>query len=293
MSEVGSSGESGPVGKAGSSGESASSGQTAPSGEPVSASEPGPVGEPAPSGEPAPWLNPEVLSRFDPMLDLLASSHTSLSSVTEPGEARLIHVADSLSGLACPEVGEASACLDLGSGAGFPGIPLALLLPDCQFTLIDSVGRKVDFINEVILALGLKNARAVKTRSEDWAKGDGYQRYDLVTARAVAPLAVLAELASPLLVEGGHLVAWKGEPEPESERLIGENQDRLAMTVQRRISVTPYRQSRERCLYVVRKSGPTPPGLPRRPGMARKRPLGNRRTSRPDLRPDAETPTGH
>lgn len=210
------------------------------------------------------------------MLDHLARSHVSLSSVTDRDEARKIHVADSLTGLACPEVRQASRAIDLGAGAGFPGIPLAVALPDCRFTLLDSVGRKVEFMNEVILALGLENATAIKERSETLAGSEGREKYDLVTARAVAPLPALAELASPLLGEGGHLVAWKGEPEPDSELVIEEQADRLAMRVIRQERVVPFTGSRERRLYVLVKTGPTPEGLPRRPGMARKRPLGGR-----------------
>lgn len=210
------------------------------------------------------------------MLELLDRSPVSLSSVTDPTEARRVHVADSLTGLACEEVRAATRAVDLGAGAGFPGIPLALFLPGCRFTLLDSVGRKVDFMNEVISALGLGNARAVKARSETWAGSEGREAHDLVTARAVAPLPALAELASPLLAEGGHLVAWKGEPEPDSELVIGEQADRLAMTIVRQETVVPYAGSRERRLYVLAKTGPTPAGLPRRPGMARKRPLGGR-----------------
>ncbi|HNC05046.1 MAG TPA: 16S rRNA (guanine(527)-N(7))-methyltransferase RsmG [Solirubrobacterales bacterium] len=232
------------------------------------------AGEGTTGGEAEPWLDRAALARLDPMLDLLAESHVSLSSVTDPAEARRVHVADSLSGLACPEVRAAKRCADLGAGAGFPGIPLAAFLPECEFVLIDSVGRKVDFMNEAISALGLENARAIKARSEDFASGEGREAFDLVTARAVAPLAALAELASPLLREGGHLLAWKGEPEPDSEQVIAANRDRLAMEIEGVREVMPYEGSRDRRLYLLVKAGPTPDGLPRRPGMARKRPLG-------------------
>jgi len=231
---------------------------------------------PESAGSTQPWRDREQLARLDPMLELLASSHVSLSSVTDPDEARNVHVADSLSGLACPEVRVARRAADLGAGAGFPGIPLAVLKPDCQFTLIDSVGRKVEFMNEVISALGLENARAIKSRSEEWASGEGRESCDLVVARAVAPLPALAELASPLLTEGGHLVAWKGEAETDSERILSENVEKLAMKLVRDDVVVPFEGSRERRLYVLAKTGPTPDGLPRRPGMERKRPLGGR-----------------
>lgn len=184
-------------------------------------------------------------------------------------------MADSLTGLACRVVRQAKRALDLGSGAGFPGLPLALFLQHCNFTLIDSVGRKVDFINQAIQALGLSNATGVKIRSEDHAKAQGRERYDLVTVRAVAPLPVLAELASPLLADGGHLVAWKGEAEPESEKVIAVHFEQLAMRMSEIELVNPYPGSRDRRLYVLTKTGSTPEGLPRRAGIARKRPLGN------------------
>lgn len=220
--------------------------------------------------------DPEAVRGLEPMLELLAASRASLSSVTDPDRVRDVHVSDSLSGLILPEVTGASRAVDLGTGGGFPGIPLAFSLPDCRFMLIDSVGRKTDFVNEVIAALGLANAEAVKVRSEELASGEQRESFDLATARAVASLDVLAELASPLLREGGHLVAWKGEREPEGEAAVDRIADRVAMRLDRVESVRPYSGSRERHLYVMTKSGPTPPGLPRRPGMERKRPLAGR-----------------
>lgn len=213
------------------------------------------------------------MSRLEPMLELLESASASLSSVTDPDEARRVHIADSLSGLAVPEVASASRVVDIGTGAGFPGIPLAVEKPEAQFTLIDSVGRKARFVDGVIERLGLRNARTRHMRSEEWAAGDGREAANLVTARAVAPLAALAELASPLLEDGGCLVAWKGERvEAEEEALAGLN-NQLSMSLLRIVPVHPFPESRQRHLYVVLKNGPTPENLPRRPGMVRKRPL--------------------
>jgi 16S rRNA (guanine527-N7)-methyltransferase len=220
-----------------------------------------------------PEVGQPVLDRLEPMLAMLAAAPASLSSVTDPAGARRIHLCDSLSGLVVPEVVKAARVIDIGSGAGFPGIPLAVALPDVRFDLIDSVGRKVEFMDQVIVALGLENASAIKVRSEEWATGQGAGAYEAATARAVAPLSALAELASPLLGEGGSLVAWKGGREEEQERLLADLGPRLAMELDRFVEVQPFEGSRVRHLYVVRKTGPTPDGLPRRPGMARKRPL--------------------
>lgn len=225
------------------------------------------------SADERPWLAGDLVKSLEPMLRMLVAEPASLSSVTNPDEARRVHLADSLSGLAVDEVNSATRCADIGSGAGFPGIPLAMARPDAEFVLIDSVGKKVKFIQSVIEALDLSNARAVHARSEEWAKEEGAEASDLVTARAVAPLEALAELASPLLSEGGSLVAWKGEREIEEESKLASLEDKLAMKLDRIVPVRPYESSRERHLYVVKKIGPTPKGLPRRPGMVRKRPL--------------------
>ena len=220
-----------------------------------------------------PWLAGDLQECLEPMLDMLTAAPASLSSVTNPDEARRVHLSDSLSGLQVDEVGLAQRITDLGAGAGFPGIPLAMARPEARFTLLDSVGKKVRFMREVIDRLKLDNAVAVHERSEDWASGDGAEASDLVTARAVAPLEALAELASPLLETGGSLVAWKGEREPGGEEKLAALEERLAMRLDRVVAVRPYRGSRERHIYVVRKTAETPPNLPRRAGMVRKRPL--------------------
>jgi len=225
------------------------------------------------SADERPWLAGDLVKQLEPMLQMLVSDPASLSSVTNPDEARRVHVADSLSGLAATEVSNASRVADIGSGAGFPGIPLAVAVSEAQFDLIDSVGKKVRFIDSVIERLDLTNARGVNARSEEWAAATGAEAYDLVTARAVAPLQALAELASPLLEEGGSLVAWKGEREAEEEELLAALESKLAMKLDRVLPVRPYESSRERHLYVVKKTGATPANLPRRPGMVRKRPL--------------------
>jgi 16S rRNA (guanine527-N7)-methyltransferase len=203
----------------------------------------------------------------------VAESPLSLSSVTDPEQAGDVHLRDSLSAIGLEAVRYARAAVDIGSGAGYPGIPLAMGLPDTRFTLVDSVGKKARFAAGAAAELGLGNVETVGSRSEELASGEGREAFDLALARAVAPLSVLAELASPLLSEGGALVAWKGAREEGEELRVEALADRLAMVPETVVRVSPYPGSRERHLYVIRKSGPTPEGLPRRPGMARKRPL--------------------
>ena len=142
--------------------------------------------------------------------------------------------------------------------------------------LIESVGRKCEFIERAIATAGIANARALNARSEEWAAADGEGReaYDAVTARAVGRLSTLAELASPLLREGGVLVAWKGRRDEEEEEQAERAAAALAMRPEAVLDVGPYAGSRNRHLHVLRKTGPTPDDLPRRPGIAKKRPRG-------------------
>ncbi|MET0128892.1 MAG: 16S rRNA (guanine(527)-N(7))-methyltransferase RsmG [Solirubrobacterales bacterium] len=218
----------------------------------------------------------ELLRRLTPVLELLAADPASLSSVRDPERAWTVHVEDSLSGLEL--VGSPERIADLGSGAGFPGLVLAAALPTTSVDLIESVGRKAEFIERAIAAGGFDNARALARRSEEWAAAadpdGGREAYDVVTARAVGRLATLAELASPLLRDGGALVAWKGRRDADEEAELERAAAALAMEPERVEAVGERAGSRHRHIYRVRKSGPTPASLPRRPGMAKKRPLG-------------------
>jgi 16S rRNA (guanine527-N7)-methyltransferase len=209
------------------------------------------------------------------VLELLAAERASVSSVTDPDQAWKVHVADSLSGLEVEDLRNAPRIADIGSGAGFPGLVLAVALPAAQVDLIESVGRKCDFIRRALAVAGIDNARVVEARSEDVALGEGREVYDAVTARAVGRLSTLAELASPLLREGGALVAWKGRRDPGEEAQMEDAAAEVAMRPVDVLHVGPYAGSQHRHLHVMHKTGPTPSNLPRRPGMAKKRPRGS------------------
>jgi 16S rRNA (guanine527-N7)-methyltransferase len=207
-------------------------------------------------------------------LDLLAEERASVSSITDERAWR-VHVEDSLTGLDVPELREAAKIADIGSGAGFPGLALAVALPQAQVDLIESVGRKCEFMERAIEASGISNARVVNARSEDWASDEGREAYGAVTARAVGRLSTLAELASPLLREGGVLVAWKGKRNADEEQQLGNAAEKLAMHPEQILAVGPRAGSEHRHLHILHKLGATPADLPRRPGMAKKRPRGN------------------
>jgi 16S rRNA (guanine527-N7)-methyltransferase len=226
------------------------------------------------NADPTAILDPAARAALEKVLELLAVERASVSSVTSPGRAWKVHVADSLTGLEIPDLRKAPTIADIGSGAGFPGLALAAALPNARVDLIESVGRKCEFIQRAIDAAGIVNAKVINTRSEELAKGEGRESYAAVTARAVGRLSTLAELASPLLTESGVLVAWKGKRDPDEEAQLASAAAALAMQPEQILHVGPYAGSEHRHLHAMRKSGPTPPKLPRRPGMAKKRPYG-------------------
>jgi 16S rRNA (guanine527-N7)-methyltransferase len=225
-------------------------------------------------------LSDQARAAMRSILDLLAEERAAPSAVRDPEQAWRVHVADSLTGLEVEALRVAQRIADLGAGAGFPGLALAVALPDRHVDLIESTGRKCEFIRQAIERAGIGNAQVVCERSESWATtpppDGGRDGYDAVTARAVGRLSTLAELASPLLVEGGALIAWKGRRDADEEAELERASARLAMEPTEIRWVGPYAGSRHRHLHVIRKTGPTPDDVPRRPGMAKKRPMGRR-----------------
>ncbi|MGH2981540.1 MAG: 16S rRNA (guanine(527)-N(7))-methyltransferase RsmG, partial [Solirubrobacterales bacterium] len=231
-------------------------------------------GEAGSGQSPEGQLEPRARESLEKVLALLRSERASVSSITEPARAWKVHVADSLSGLSVDELAAAGAIADIGSGAGFPGLALAAALPDASVDLIESVARKCEFMRRAAAAGKIVNARVVNERAETWAAAPppdgGREAYDAVTVRAVGRLSTLAELASPLLREGGLLVAWKGRRSADEDAELAAAAQRLAMEALEVLAVGPYDGSSHRHLHIVSMSCPTPEGLPRRPGMAKK-----------------------
>jgi 16S rRNA (guanine527-N7)-methyltransferase len=225
------------------------------------------------STDPTASLGPREREQLQTVLRLLAEERASVSSVVDD-RAWKVHVGDSLTGLEVRELAAAGRIADVGAGAGFPGLALAVALAGVEVDLIESVGRKCEFMNRAIEAAGIANASVLNTRSEDWASAGGRESYDVVTARAVGRLSTLAELASPLLKPNGVLIAWKGKRDEEEEQQLANAAESLAMSPEQILDVGNRAGSQHRHLHVIRKAGPTPPDLPRRSGMAKKRPKG-------------------
>jgi 16S rRNA (guanine527-N7)-methyltransferase len=217
-------------------------------------------------------LPPRARGQLEALLEQLEEDPLAPTTVTARSDAIGVHLADSLVALELGEVVRAQQIADLGAGAGFPGFCLASALPSAAVWLLESAARKCEFLRRTRDRGGLDNAEVVCLRVEEWEAGRG--RCDLVTARALAPLPVVAEYAAPLLRRGGHLVAWKGRRQADEEAAAHAAASLLGLTPLDPRPVTPYPGSRDRWLHRFEKTTATPDRFPRRPGMARKRPLG-------------------
>lgn len=219
-------------------------------------------------------LPDEAADHFARLLSALEAEPDPPTTVRGGADAIDRHLADSLTGLEVEALAGADRIADLGAGAGFPGLALAVARPETRVDLIESTARKCEVIDRLARAAGIANARTIPQRAEDWAAGEGREAYGAVTARALAPLAVIAEYAAPLMREGGVLVAWKGSRDSDEEQRGAAAAEQLGLTQPDVLRVEPFEGAANRHLHVYSKQGPTPEGIPRRPGMARKRPLG-------------------
>jgi 16S rRNA (guanine527-N7)-methyltransferase len=211
-------------------------------------------------------------AQLSALLACLAEDPLAPTTVRDPEAAVAVHLADSLVALELDAVAVAGTIADLGAGAGFPALALAVALPGSEVALVESQARKCAFMERVCGAAGVANARTVCARAEVWTEGVGVN--DVVVARALAAQPVVLEYAAPLLRMGGTLVDWRGrrDAEEEAAAVVAARELGLRLTEVRRVE--PYAGVRDHHLHVYVKEGETPPRFPRRVGMARKRPLG-------------------
>ncbi|MBF8289364.1 MAG: rsmG [Chloroflexi bacterium] len=197
----------------------------------------------------------------------------NLTAITDPEAIARLHVADSLSALDLVRAGPHGSLLDLGSGGGFPGLPLALVLPGTRVLLVESVAKKAAFLEAARRALGLEGRVDVAAvRVESLVPPSGKPAWDVMTARAVGSLADLVELALPVLAPGGRLVAWKrGEITAELEgagraaAVLGGSEPEVR-TLPSGAGLDGH------ALVVVRRERPSPAGYPRDPAVRKRRP---------------------
>jgi 16S rRNA (guanine527-N7)-methyltransferase len=216
-------------------------------------------------------LTEEQNAQLTVLIAQLATDGLAPTSVTEPMRAIDVHIADSLVALELELVREAVQITDIGAGAGFPGLAVAVALPGSRVKLVESQARKCGFIERVAAEAGIENAEAVCARVEEWP--EGIAAHDLVLARAVGPQPIVLEYAAPLLQLGGALVDWRGQRNPEEEHAADEAAEVLGLRRESVRHVVPYEGARDHHLHVYLKARETPDRFPRRAGMARKKPL--------------------
>lgn len=219
-------------------------------------------------------LTKEQAILFEKYLKLLLQENEkfNLTRILQPEDILEEHFFDSLAGLkeACEKTGP--SLLDLGSGAGFPGLPLKIFLPHLKVTLLDSSRKKIDFLRLVVKELELEEITMLHQRAEDLGRGSGREGYSWVTARAVAPLAVTSEIALPLVKVGGFLWALKG---PAAFDELSKAQDIIRICGGKLIKSISYdlpRTGKRRVILIFQKISSTDSSFPRKAGIPQKRP---------------------
>lgn len=219
----------------------------------------------------------DLFVRYGELL-LQWNERLNLTAITEPEEIVTKHFMDSLSVLVAldPLAGDGSlTVIDVGTGGGFPGIPLKIARPQWRVTLLEATRKKTDFLEMAVGDLGLEGVTVLWGRAEEVAHlPDHRERYDAAVARAVAELAALAELCLPFVRVGGRFVAQKGArvtDEVDRARRALEVLGGHLLAIER--PAIPGLEGEERALVVVEKAAPTPDRYPRRSGMPAKRPL--------------------
>jgi 16S rRNA (guanine527-N7)-methyltransferase len=207
------------------------------------------------------------------LMELVEADPVAPTAVRDPQGVLRQHIADSLVALELSALASPGSVVDLGSGAGFPGLVLAIARPSSNLVLLESSARKCAFIERAVAACSVSNVEVVHARTEAWPQGIG--RFDAATARALAPLPVVLEYAAPLLRRGGSVIAWRGRRDRAVELAAGVAGAELGLELGEVRRVVPFPGAEHRHLHVATKVAETPPRFPRRAGVAAKRPLGS------------------
>ena len=214
-----------------------------------------------------------ALERYE--LELLEwNANVNLTAIRSSEQIRIKHFLDSLTCLPVMREMPMERVIDIGSGAGFPGLPLKIICPGIQLTLVESVGKKADFCRYIASTLGLENVTVLQERAESIGQmGAHRQQYDWAVARAVAVLPVLVEYLLPLVRVGGAMLAMKGEGAPAEVHSAEYATHLLGGRLRKLIPITLPGVVEERYLVVIDKVAATPDSYPRRVGVPTKKPL--------------------
>lgn len=215
----------------------------------------------------------DVSAKFEKYYEMLIewNERLNLTAITAPAEVLEKHFLDSME--AAPYIPQGARCVDIGSGAGFPGIPLKLIRPDIELLMIDSLGKRITFLREVISALGLDDCRAEHLRAEEaGAKTEFRETFDIALTRAVAPTGAIIEWSAPLIKVGGTAILYKGAQDTVETELSDARGAIAALhtEIDTKSIETPWGA---RTLVLCKKLKKTDRRFPRKPGEARRKPL--------------------
>ena len=198
----------------------------------------------------------------------------NLTAIRDTESIRTKHFLDSFSCVLAWKASPPNHLIDIGTGAGFPGIPLKILYPSLKLTLVESVGKKAMFCQHMVRVLGLEHVNVIQARAEDLGQNlEHREKYDWAIARAVASLNVLSEYLIPLVKVGGMALAQKGESGPAEAQSAEKAMELLGGKLKQLIPVNLPGVADDRYLIVVEKVAATPPKYPRKPGIPMKQPL--------------------
>jgi 16S rRNA (guanine527-N7)-methyltransferase len=217
-----------------------------------------------------------VLETFRVYMELVLrrNERVNLTAITDRAQFIVKHFADSVLCADWPEMIAARRVVDIGTGAGFPGLPLAIVLPERGFTLIDSTKKRVRILEEIVSRLGLRNVRLLCGRAEDLARAAPLRgAFDLCVSRAVARLPVLAEYCLPFVAVGGCFFAYKAGDIDDELAAAGRAISALGGRLRAVREVSVEARDLRRRIVIVEKNKETPPEYPRRAGLPQKRPL--------------------
>lgn len=218
-------------------------------------------------------LEPDVLQKLDVYAELLVdwNQRMNLTAITEPQEIVIKHFLDSLLLTAVTEIPQNGSLVDVGTGAGFPGVPVKILRPDLELTLLDSLNKRLIFLEALCDQLGI-SAQRVHARAEEAGRGALRERFDLATARAVAPLSQLCEYCLPLVRVGGRFVALKG---PDVEQEARQSEKAIALLGGKLLEIRRLELSdgSSRSFVMIEKISQTPSKYPRQSAKIAKQPL--------------------
>lgn len=197
----------------------------------------------------------------------------NLTAITDSREIKIKHFADSLSPLTFGIIKEGMRIADVGSGAGFPGMPIKIVMENTHVTLIDALDKRIKFLNTVAEALELKEISCIHKRAEDAGRDETLREsFDVVLSRAVAPLDILSEYCMPLVKVGGYFMALKG-PAPEEEMKNAEAAVKILGGKTEKIEKVTLADGIEHTVVIIKKTDATPSKYPRKAGKPSKAPL--------------------